>query len=159
MQDIAQVKDIMSDKVVSANVDMPILEVAHLITEHHFNGVPVVDKDNKLIGLVTEYNLINEKSLLHLPTLQSVLKSLPVFSKDKGEFQEKIEEVEALKTKDVMDTTPLTLFFDDSFEDAIKLFNEHHRVNPVPVIDHDNKLVGVVSRYDLVKLLKIYGHN
>lgn len=159
MQNIAQVKDIMSDKPVSATVDMPILEVAHLITEHHFNGVPVVDKDNKLVGLVTEYNLINEKSLLHLPTLQSVLKSLPVFGKDKGEFKEKIEEVVNLKTSDVMDNTPLTLYFDDAFETAVNLFNEHHRVNPVPVIDHDNKLVGVVSRYDLIKLLKIYGHS
>jgi CBS domain-containing protein len=58
-----------------------------------------------------------------------------------------------------MDMTPMTLFFDDSFEVAVDLFNRHHRVNPVPVIDHSNKLVGVLSRFDLIKLLKIYGHS
>ena len=149
----------MTTQPVSARADMPILETAKLITEHHFNGVPVVDANGKLVGLVTEYNLINEESLLHLPTLQSVLKSLPVFSKDKGEFSREIKKVMDLKTADVMDTTPLTLFFDDAFETAVKLFNEHHRVNPVPVIDHDNKLVGVISRFDLIKLLSVYGHS
>ena len=157
--ELTQVKDVMTDKPVAAKPETPILETARLITEHHFNGVPVVDNDNKLVGLVTEYNLINEESLLHLPTLQNVLKSLPVFGKDKGQFSEKVQQVMNLKTADVMDTTPLTLYFDDSFETALKLFNDHHRVNPVPVIDRSNRLVGVLSRYDLIKLLKIYGHN
>lgn len=144
----AQVKDIMTDGAVTATPEMPILETAKLIIEHHFNGVPVVDKQGKLVGLVTEYNLINEQGLFVTPTLENL-----------SNFPKKIERVISLKTADVMDTTPLTLYFDDDFEVALKLFNDHHSVNPVPVIDHENKLVGVLSRYDLIKLLKIYGHN
>lgn len=146
--EIAQVKDVMTDNAVTATPEMPILETARLISEHHFSGVPVIDKAGKLVGLVTEYNLINEQGLLSSPTLENIAR-----------MPQKIENIIALKTADVMDTTPLTLYFDDTFEDAVKLFNDHHSVNPVPVIDHENKLVGVLSRYDLIKLLKIYGHS
>ena len=145
---IAKVKDIMTDNTISATPDMPILKTAQLITDNHFNGVPVIDKDGKLVGLVTEYNLINEQNLLPSLSLESI-----------GNFEKKLEEMLKLKTADVMDTTPLTLHFDDSFEIALELFNKHHSVNPVPVVDNDNKLVGVLSRYDLIKLLKMYGHS
>ena len=75
------IQNLMTSKVITVSPDAPILQAAQILVEHNFHGLPVVDQNNKLVGLVTEYNLINEKSLLHLPTLQSVLKSLPVFSK------------------------------------------------------------------------------
>jgi len=63
------VSDIMSDKVISVTPETPIINVAAVLLEHHFNGVPVVDADQKLLGLVTEFDLISEKLLLKLPKL------------------------------------------------------------------------------------------
>ena len=141
-------KDIMTKEVISARPDTSILDVAKLLAEHNFDGVPVTDADNKLVGLVTEYDLINKTSAVHLPTLQVVLKNLPQFKKEEAHFQ---EEILSLKASDIMNKEPLTLTPDVSYEDIIKLFREHHRVNPIPVIDKDHKVIGVISRFDVLR--------
>jgi CBS domain-containing protein len=124
-----------------------------IITDHKFNGVPVVDKEGSLVGIVTEHDLISGASGIHLPTLQTVLTNLPVFSKDKAEFSKDISNVMKLVVKDVMNKDPLTLLVTATYEETVKTFQAHHAVNPIPVIDSTRKLVGVVSRYDVLKPL------
>ena len=70
-------KDIMTREVVSVHPDTSLLDAAKLIAEYNFDGVPVVDNENRLVGIVTEYDLINKTSAVHLPTLQVILKNLP----------------------------------------------------------------------------------
>ncbi len=142
------VKELMTKEVISVSSDTPLLDVAKIIAEHNFDGVPVVDKDGRLIGLVTEYDLINKTSAVHLPTLQVVLKNIPLFKQDQAHFQ---EEILSLKVGDIMNKEPLTLTETATFEEVIKIFKEHHRVNPIPVVDKDHKVVGVISRFDVLR--------
>lgn len=139
--EMAQVKDIMTDKVITVTPELPVLQAAELIAKHRFNGIPVADQAGTLVGILTEYTLIT------------------FVVGNEGNLSEKMQKFASLTVADVMDKKPLTLKFDDTFETALQLFNDHHGVNPVPVIDAQNKLVGVVSRFDLMKLLKLYGHN
>ncbi|KKT82582.1 MAG: CBS domain containing protein [Candidatus Yanofskybacteria bacterium GW2011_GWA2_44_9] len=142
------INELMTREVITVNPETSLLDVAKVIAEHNFDGVPVVDKDGKLVGLVTEYDLINKTSAVHLPTLQVVLKNIPLFKQDQGHFQ---EEILSLKVKDIMNKEPLTLPNSSTFEDVIRLFKEHHRVNPIPVVDKDNRVVGVISRFDILR--------
>ena len=142
------VKDIMTKEVVSVRSNTPLLDVAKVLAEHNFDGVPVVDELNHLIGIVTEYDLINKTSAVHLPTLQVVLRNLPEFRKEEAHFQ---EEILNLKVSDIMNKKPLTLPPDASYDDVIRLFKEHHRVNPIPIIDKENKVIGVISRFDVLR--------
>ena len=141
-------KDIMTKEVVSVKADTPLLDVAKILAEHNFDGVPVVDDQNHLIGLVTEYDLINKTSAVHLPTLQVVLRNLPEFRKEEAHFQ---EEILNLKVTDIMNKEPITLTSDIPYDQVIKLFKDHHRVNPIPVVDKDNKVIGVISRFDVLR--------
>lgn len=141
-------KDIMTKEVISVHVNTPLLDVAKALAEHNFDGVPVVDDNNKLIGIVTEYDLINKTSAVHLPTLQIILRNLPQFKEDEVHFQ---QEILSLKVSDIMNKEPLTLGPDTPYDEVIKLFREHHRVNPIPVVDSDNKILGVISRFDVLR--------
>lgn len=141
-------KDIMTREVISVHPETPLLDVAKVLAEHNFDGVPVTDEKNKLIGIVTEYDLINKTSAVHLPTLQMVLRNLPQFKKEEAHFQ---EEILQLKVADIMNKEPLTLTADVPYDDVIKLFREHHRVNPIPVIDKDSTVLGVISRFDVLR--------
>ncbi len=149
------VRDIMSKKVVSVKSEMPLLEVAKIISDKGFNGVPVIDGDKRLLGLVTEYSLISKGSMLHLPTLQAVLGNLPVLKKDKSDFQEKVKDVIALRAKDVMDAEPITLSPETTFANAVSMFQLHHRINPIPIIDKNRTVVGVLSRHDVLKAFSL----
>lgn len=139
---MAYVKDIMSDKVVTVSPQATIIEVAAILLENHFNGIPVVDSEQKLLGLITEFDLINKELLKQLPKLSP------------ADIQKVVETTAA----DVMDRRPVTLLYGDSFEVALDVFNRHRSVNPIPVVDEYNKLVGIISRFDLVKLLRLYDH-
>jgi len=147
------IKDIMTKDTVTVSPATSLVEVAKLLTEKKFNGVPVVDENQILVGIVTEYNLISNQSGIHLPTLQAVLGNLPVFGKDKADFTEEIAAVTKLTARDVMNNDPLTLTSTATYEEVVKTFQDHHGVNPIPVIDSTRKVIGVVSRYDVLKPL------
>lgn len=141
-------KDIMTKEVIAVHIDTPLLDVAKVLAEHNFDGVPVTNESNELIGLVTEYDLINKTSAVHLPTLQVILRNLPQFKKEEQHFQ---QEILSLKVSDIMNKDPLTMPPDMPYEEVIKLFREHHRVNPIPVVDKDGKILGVISRFDVLR--------
>lgn len=141
-------KDIMTKEVMSVTPETTLLDVAKILAEHNFDGVPVIDKENHLVGLVTEYDLINKTSAVHLPTLQIVLRNLPEFRKEEAHFQ---EEILNLKVSDIMNKEPLTLTPDTSYDEVIRLFKDHHRVNPIPVVDKNKKVLGVISRFDVLR--------
>ena len=141
-------KDIMTKTVVFVKPDTSLLDVAKIIAEHNFDGVPVADDNNTLLGIITEYDLINKTSAVHLPTLQVVLRNIPQFKQDQSHFQEEILQI---RVKDIMNKEPLTMGVDTPYDDIIKIFKDHHRVNPIPVVDKDGKVVGVVSRFDVLR--------
>lgn len=143
----------MMKEVVSVGLEMPLYEAAKILSEHNFDGMPVVDEENKLLGILTEYDLISQSSSIHLPTLQKVLQDIKVFGKDKSYFKKEFQDIIALKVKDAMNKEPLTLKDSASYEETVAAFREHHRVNPIPVINSEGKVVGVVSRYDVLKPL------
>ncbi|OGN09316.1 MAG: hypothetical protein A3C61_01530 [Candidatus Yanofskybacteria bacterium RIFCSPHIGHO2_02_FULL_39_10] len=145
---IVLAKDIMTKEVVSVHPDTNLLDVAKILAEHNFDGVPVVDNDNKVVGIVTEYDLINKTSAVHLPTLQVVLRNLPQFKEEESHFQ---EEILSLKVSDIMNKDPLTIEADLPYDEIIKLFKEHHKVNPIPVVDKEHKIIGVISRFDVLR--------
>ena len=148
------IQDIMSKEVVSLTTDMLLGDAAKILAEHSFDGAPVIDGDGKLVGILTEYDLISKGSAIHLPTFQFILQNLQIFKKDRSHFEKEIKDLSDLKVKDVMNSDPLTLSDAASYEDAVRAFQEHHRVNPIPVIDENRKVVGVVSRFDVLKPLR-----
>ena|SRR3989338_1591478 len=149
------IKDIMTKKVISVLPDTPIIEAAKKLSKYNFDGMPVVDKNNKLVGILTEYDLVSKGSSIHLPTFQIILENLKVFKKDRSKFKKEIKEISSLTVQDVMNKEPLTLYENATFEEAAAAFRVHHRVNPIPVINHKNKVIGVVSRFDILKPLQV----
>ncbi|MFY9462929.1 MAG: CBS domain-containing protein [Candidatus Sungiibacteriota bacterium] len=151
------VQEVMERKVIAVHPEDSVFAAHEVIASHNFDGVPVVDAENRLAGILTEYDLIAKGSSLHLPTFQKILSELEVYKKDKSRLNQEIIELKELKVKDVMNSDPLTLPDTASFEDVVAAFRDHHRVNPIPIIDKDHKVIGVVSRYDVLKLFSLVG--
>ena len=145
------IQSIMTRKVVSVKPDTPLQEAAELLARHGFDGMPVVDEENKLVGILTEYDLISKGSAIHLPTFQKVIENLGIYHKDKSRFKKDFAELSSLQVKDVMNKEPLILSEDATYEEAVAAFRDHHRVNPIPIIDKDRGVVGVISRFDILK--------
>ena len=98
-----------------------------------------LDKNGILQGIVTEYDLINKDSFLHLPTLKKVMESLNISKQDQPRFKEEVLDKLNIKAIDIMNRDPLFLNPDMSYEEIIKTFQEHHRVDPITTVRFNSK--------------------
>lgn len=148
------VRDIMTKEVISADPGMPITEVARLLFENNLTGMPVLDPESKVVGIVTEYDLMSPELNIHIPTYIEFLQSLGSAKDSVAEqFKDEAKRIANTTAEDVMTKGVITAHPTTSVEMLISLITEH-RINPVPVVDEGNILVGIASRADLVKLLR-----
>ena len=143
---------IMTPQPITIRAEDTVVYAAKILADHNFNGLPVVDNDGTLIGIITEYDLVSKGSDLHLPTLISILGNVGVYQKDSGPIKDNLKKLLSLQVKDIMNNDPLTISQDAFIQDLSDLFAHHHKVNPIPVVDAQKRLVGIVSRFDLVRL-------
>lgn len=123
------VKSLMSSKVISVLAETPIMIAMDILLSNNYNGISVTDKNGVIVGILTKYDLIIKRDSIKEDT----------------------------RVKDVMNLDPLILTEDDTVDDAIRAFSEHHKVDPIPVVNSDRKVIGIISRYDMVKLFRDYG--
>jgi CBS domain-containing protein len=144
------VKDLMSTDVVSVKPETLVSEIAEIIHEHHFSGVPVVNPDGRVIGTISERDFITATSGLYLPTYIKLLSSMDYIQGGGKKLPHVVEQVVNATAKDIMNQEVPFARPDTTLEQLATMFAEK-RVNPIPVTDATNKLVGIISRGDLIK--------
>ena len=148
----------MTTKVISVYPETMLTEATKLITEHNFDGLPVISKDGHLVGILTEYDLINKTSSLSASFLERILSDIYTTKEEDGSDDKKT--VAELTVQDIMNPEPLTLTEDATLEEVIQTFRSHHRVNPIPIVNSSRQVVGIISRFDVLRPLNIivYGN-
>lgn len=149
-----KVKDVMNPNVVFCKPDDTVREVAKILKENNISGVPVID-DEELVGIVSEGDLLKlliipEKGELWLPSPFEVIE-VPIREYLGWEETKKIlSDVGSIKVEEIMNKDVYTISSEASVEEA----SEHmvrHRINRLPVIDEDDRVVGIVTRGDIIE--------
>jgi CBS domain-containing protein len=137
---------------VSVPVDADIESVVRLLHEHELPGLPVVDRDGRCVGIVTEADLVlpDEEGDLHLPHYISVFGGL-VFIEPLRRFEEKLRNAAAPTAADMMTPEPDTVAPDATVREAARKISESGH-NRLPVTE-DGRLMGVVTRVDVLGAL------
>jgi len=116
-------------------------------------AVPVVDGDGKVIGIVSESDLIlsDEESDLHLPHYLNIMGGIVFVGSMKG-FEKRLDKAFATKVSELMTPDPITAHdFEAADRVAKKIADKHH--NHLPVVDADGRLAGMVTRADALAAL------
>jgi CBS domain-containing protein len=111
-------------------------------------AVAVVDEDRKVVGIVSESDLIlgDEESDQHLPHYLNIMGGIVFVGSMKG-FEERLEKAFATKVSELMTPDPITVHtYENADRVAKKIADEHH--NHLPVVDEDGHLAGMVTRAD-----------
>jgi CBS domain-containing protein len=143
--------DVMTTNVITVEPDTSVQQLAMLLSERGISGVPVVDKDNRLVGVVTEGDLlhraetrterrIQRRRSRWLDTLTADQEAARDYVKAHGRV------VREIMTREVISVSETTELAD------IATLLETKRIKRVPVL-RDGKLVGIVSRANLVRAL------
>jgi len=145
-----QVKDIMTINVISIGADEAIVKAAGLMLQNRISGLPVVDKEGELVGMVTEGDFLRRGEL---GTQRRRPKWLE-FIVGPGKLAEEYVRTSGRKVEDVMTPDPWTIRDDDSLETVVEMMERHH-VKRLPVT-RGGRMVGIVSRANLLHALATY---
>ncbi|HSS41334.1 MAG TPA: CBS domain-containing protein [Solirubrobacterales bacterium] len=124
-----------------------------LLSKSDLGAIPVVDNDNKLVGIVSESDLIlsEEESDLHLPHYLNIMGGIVFVGSMKG-FEERLEKAFATEVSELMTADPIVAHdYESADRVAKKIADKHH--NHLPVVDGDGYLVGMVTRADALAAL------
>jgi CBS domain-containing protein len=153
MSKSVSVQQFMSKDVVSVTQETPLLEAVDLMLKKNFNGLPVINKSGKLLGIITEYDMMIRGSAIHLPTFLKLLQKFDVYSKDEKFLGNDVKNILSMRVADVMSKTPFFMRDNATLTQAVKVFRQPDAQNPIPIIDKRKKLVGILARYDVIKLM------
>ena len=147
------VAEIMNTQPVAASVTDDAQKVIALMREHGLPGVPVVDEDRRVVGIVTDSDLIirDEKADLHLPHFLNLMGGI-IFLEPLKHFEDRLRKAFATEVTDLMTADPITVTPEDPATVAADLIaNSRH--NRLPVVDAEGRLAGVVTRVDVLAAL------
>ena len=142
------VKNFMTKKVIAVKESESIKKLFKLMDKHDILGAPVVNKKKQVIVIVTERDLINHFTTLKSPQGINLLGSI-VYLDDKNEFNENLKDHCAENVKDIMTGKVVTIKPDATLLDAINLMSKNG-ITRLPVVDKKNKLIGIITRSDIV---------
>lgn len=144
------VTNIMRTDVPVIGPDASIGETARILVEYQVPGIAVVEK-GKIIGIITEADVITREAEVEVPTPVPFLDA--IFMADAGpDFDEELRKVTAVNARQLM-TSPVISIRSNATLTEVATLMVDRRINPIPVLDDENRVVGIVSRSDLVKII------
>lgn len=143
-------RDIMTTEVISVYPDTKIADAAKLLLEKHLNGLPVIDHDGSLVGIICQSDLIFQQKNIPLPTVFTFLDGLIPLTSYK-DMEKEVKKIAAATVKDAMAPSPFTVGPDTSLEDIATLMVKHN-VHTLPVVD-GSRVVGVIGKEDVLRTL------
>jgi CBS domain-containing protein len=129
-----------------------VLDAASVMAENGIGGLPVVDADGKLLGVIEDDDVIVEDARLPEPTYIQFLGAYIEVPGTLRHFEKEFKRAVAATVADAMHTDVATVEPDATAEDVATLLHER-KLNRVPVVDSDGKLVGIVARGDIVRMI------
>ena len=140
-------KDVMTKSVIVVEEDMKVYRLMEILNENKISGVPVINKDGKLVGIVTKSDVLVTFLDFGIDlNLRIGLKDILELEQEKGSAEVKPET--EMEINDVMTPNPITASEDTPIEKLAEIMIDKkiHRI----IITKDNSIVGIISTLDLL---------
>lgn len=143
-----KIKDIMTKEVITVKEADTIESCAKLLTTHDFSGLPVVDESGDLKGIITEGDLIRRSAKVPTPAYLEFLGGI-IYLDNPNKFFDEVKKSMGLTAKEAMTEDLTTIGPDEAIEKAANLL-VRKQIKRLPVVDEAGKLIGIVSRKDIM---------
>jgi len=143
-------KDIMTKDVITVEPETEVTHAAKLLLEHHVNGLPVVDKEGHLKGIICQSDLVVQQRKIPLPSFFIMLDSFVPLVSPKN-IEKELQKMSALTVKEAMTPNPVTIGPETDLEDIATLMVKH-TIHTLPVVEQ-GKIVGIIGKEDILRTL------
>ena len=145
-----KVKDIMTTEIVTVSPETEIVNAAKILLEKKINGLPVTDSSGRLLGVLTQSDLVAQQKDIPIPSVFTLMESYVPLTLIKR-IDNEVEKIAALTVEQAMTPDPVTVSPETDIAEVAKLMvdNKYHTL---PVMEGD-KVVGIVGKEDVLKIL------
>jgi CBS domain-containing protein len=145
------VADIMTREPLTTHPAAPLSTVVQTLAEKRISGLPVVDETNCLVGIISETDLMWQETGATPPAYVMLLDSV-IYLQNPGQYERDLHKALGQTVGEVMTSHPVTTTPDQPLATAARLMHEH-RIHRLPVVDADQRVVGILTRGDIVRAM------
>jgi CBS domain-containing protein len=143
-------RDIMTTEVLTVSPETSIAEMSKILENRKIGGVPVVDKGGRLVGVITQSDLVERARDLELPPAINIL-DLHIYLQIPSHLIQRVERMLGTTVGDCMSPDPVTVTPDTPVPQIAALMAKQ-KVHTLPVLE-GGKLLGVIGKMDLVRAM------
>jgi CBS domain-containing protein len=144
------VREIMTPDVVKVAPEANVTDVAKILSERGISGVPVVDENERVLGVVTELDLVVRNTRFKLPAFFTLLDAT-IYLESPAHVRQRLQHMLGITAREIMSAPAITIRADATIEELAEIM-VNRKVNPIPVVQGE-RLVGIVSRADVVRAM------
>ncbi len=143
-------RQLMSKDVITVTSETEVRELAKIFSENKISGAPVLDEQGKLIGVVTESDLIYQNKKVHIPTAVAILDAV-FYLETPAKMEQELKKISGTKVRDIFAPEVISVEPDTPLDEVATLMAEKH-IHTLPVLDN-NSLVGVIGKSDIIRMI------
>ncbi len=143
-------QDIMTEDVITVFPETEITQAAKIMLERHLNGLPVIDQDGHLMGIICQEDLVVQQMKIPLPSVFTFFDSLITFSSYK-KLDKEVEKMTAMTVAQAMTPDPMTVEIGTGLEEIATIM-VNNNVHTLPVLNK-GKIVGIIGKEDVLRTL------
>lgn len=141
-------KDIMTKDVAVVQAETTIDEVSRIFVDKNISGLPVVNQYHKLIGIVSEGDLVYKQKPVRAPMFINLFDGL--IPLDRNAFHDDMKRIAAYQVKDIMSSPAIYAYADTPVSEIAEIII-NKKINRIPIVNEIMEVIGIVSRHDIVR--------
>lgn len=145
------VAEIMTTDVVTVSPETLLQEAIQILAEREISGLPVVNSQGDLVGVISETDLTWQETGVDTPPYIMFLDSV-IYLQNPAKHNEKVHKALGQTVGDAMSDNPATVSASQQVREAARIMHDK-KVRRLPVVDEQSKLVGMITQGDVIKMM------
>ena len=145
------VADVMTHNPIVVRPETPLQEAVQIIAERRISGLPVVDDAEKLVGIISETDLMWQETGVTPPAYIMFLDSV-IYLQNPATYERDLHKVLGQTVGEVMSKKPITISPDKTVKQAAQLMHDRN-VHRLPVLDSAGQVIGILTRGDIIRAM------
>jgi len=145
------VTDVMSSDPIVVKPETPLNEAVKILAERRISGLPVVDDAGKLVGIISETDLMWQETGVTPPAYIMFLDSV-IYLQNPATYERDLHKALGQTVGEVMSKNPITISPDKTVREAAKVMQDHS-VHRLPVLDSEGQVIGILTRGDVIRAM------
>lgn len=141
----------MSRDPITVRPETPLKAAIQILAERQFSGLPVVDEHNRVIGVISETDLMWQETGVTPPAYVKLL-DMVIYLENPTQYDRDLHKALGQTVGEVMTHNAITIAADQTSREAAKLMHEH-KIHRLPVLNNAGDLIGILTRSDIVRAM------